>query len=98
LKSAQQDLYFLGDAAHAFPPSLGQGATLAIEDAYFVANSLLQNSMNVEQHYQRAQHIKDCSESAAQHLINNDLDMEVDMWNNKQWLEKMRQIWCFDSF
>ena len=93
LKSAQHDLYFLGDAAHAFPPSLGQGATLAIEDAYFVANSLLQNSMNVEQHYQRAQHIKDCSESAAQHLINNDLDMEVKMWNNKQWLEKMRQIW-----
>jgi len=94
LKSLQHELYFLGDAAHAFPPSLGQGATLAIVDAYFVANRLFQSSLDLEQHYQRAQHIKHCSEIAAQHLINNDLDMEVDMWNDKQWLEKMRQIWC----
>lgn len=28
-------ILYLGDAAHAFPPSLGQGATTAIEDAYY---------------------------------------------------------------
>jgi 2-polyprenyl-6-methoxyphenol hydroxylase-like FAD-dependent oxidoreductase len=93
LKSEKDDLYFLGDAAHAFPPSLGQGATLAIEDAYLIANYILQRNFDLETHYQRIQHIKDCSEYAALHLINNDLNMEIDFWNDKQMLKKMHQIW-----
>ncbi len=32
---------YLGDAAHAFPPSLGQGATSAIEDGYAAAHTTL---------------------------------------------------------
>ncbi|WP_421535065.1 hypothetical protein [Pseudomonas marginalis] len=34
-------ILYLGDAAHAFPPSLGQGATSAIEDAYVASGVLL---------------------------------------------------------
>lgn len=93
LKSAKDDLYFLGDAAHAFPPSLGQGATLAIEDAYFIANNILQSNADLENHVQRIQHIKDCSEYSALHLMNNDVNMEIDFWNDKQMLQKMQQIW-----
>lgn len=93
LKSAIDDLYFLGDAAHAFPPSLGQGATLAIEDAYLIANNILQSNVDLEKHLQRIQHIKECSEYSAMHLMNNDVNMEIDFWNDKQMLQKMQQIW-----
>lgn len=97
LKSKDNDLYFLGDAAHSFPPSLGQGATLAIEDAYWIANSLCSGGdIDLEKHEKRVEHIKNCSEIAAQHLINNDIDMEVCLWNDKIWLNKMKEIWNID--
>lgn len=97
LKSKYCNLFFIGDSAHAFPPSLGQGATLAIEDAFLVANSLFSSNVDLEKHLKRVEHIKNCSEVAAQHLINDDLDMEVRLWNNKTWLEKMQKIWCTEK-
>lgn len=93
LRSTTDELYFLGDAAHAFPPSLGQGATVAIEDAYLVAHHIIQGNLDLELHHQRIKHIKDCSEYSALHLMNNDLDMEIQFWNDKQMLQKMHQIW-----
>jgi 2-polyprenyl-6-methoxyphenol hydroxylase-like FAD-dependent oxidoreductase len=41
---AYGDLVFLGDAAHATTPNLGQGACMAIEDAVVLANCLKKNS------------------------------------------------------
>jgi len=92
-QSKEHNFYFLGDAAHSFPPSLGQGATLAIEDAYFLANHVFENFVNFERHLDRVEHIKNCSEFSAQHLIHHDLEMEINTWNDIKWLDKMQKIW-----
>jgi len=41
---AYQNILFIGDAAHATTPNLGQGACQAIEDAVILTNELTQNN------------------------------------------------------
>lgn len=43
----QKRLCLIGDAAHATTPNLGQGAGQAIEDAYYLAEYLAQNDLEI---------------------------------------------------
>ncbi len=50
------NMCLLGDAAHATTPNLGQGACQAIEDAYYLADCISKNSVNVA--FQKYQQIR----------------------------------------
>ncbi len=76
----KKKILFLGDASHGFCPALGQGATLAIEDACLAAHVLLSSireneSLSValekisEYQMERAMTIRDMSNEAAEHIL-----------------------------
>ena len=73
-------ILFLGDAAHGFSPALGQGATLAIEDACLASHLLLSSIRKNEPlsialdkiskfQLNRAKTIRDMSNEAAEHIL-----------------------------
>lgn len=76
----KQPVLLLGDAAHAIVPTLGQGATLAIEDACVASGIMIEaiksKSFNAEtleqiaeQRIERRQFVSDVSDEASTHLM-----------------------------
>ncbi len=93
----------LGDAAHGFCPSLGQGATLAIEDACLAAQLLLSAISNeqalstaVEQlslcQTDRVSMIRDMSNEAGQHI-----KFSQGASNGQSALSLDRAAWCDEN-
>ena len=87
---------FIGDAAGAIYPSLGQGANISLEDAC-VAAAVFPNVDLVDQlRRPRRDFIKNMSRMHAKHVADADyFDTEIQNWNdpNGPWRMDLKKLW-----
>ena len=51
IKSIYKNIFYIGDAFYAFPPTMAQGASQAIESAYEIFNLIKDNNLDIENVY-----------------------------------------------
>jgi ureidoglycolate hydrolase len=87
---------FIGDAAGAIYPSLGQGANLSLEDVSVVAAAFPDIKLISKLRTVRRDFIKDLSRYHAKHVAEADFfDTEISNWNLEggQWRCDLQKLW-----
>jgi 2-polyprenyl-6-methoxyphenol hydroxylase-like FAD-dependent oxidoreductase/ureidoglycolate hydrolase len=87
---------FIGDAAGAIYPSLGQGANLSLEDVSVVAAAFPDIKLISKLRTVRREFIKDLSRHHAKHVADADFfDTEISNWNTEggQWRCDLQKLW-----
>jgi 2-polyprenyl-6-methoxyphenol hydroxylase-like FAD-dependent oxidoreductase/ureidoglycolate hydrolase len=88
---------FIGDAAGAIYPSLGQGANLSLEDATVAAACFPDVATIASLRSDRRHFIKDMSRKHAMHIAFRDtFEEEINNWNDPEceWRANLRRLWC----
>lgn len=88
---------FIGDAAGAIYPSLGQGANLSLEDAAVAAAAFPDVATIERLRHPRRQFIKEISRQHAMHVsFPEKFEEEVTNWReaSSAWRADLRRLWC----
>lgn len=81
----------MGDAAHSTTPDIGQGGCQAMEDAIYLARSLLINTLDLTDELKRYQN--KCNERTKEMVLRTRCDVThmKDEWVTKAWYEDLRK-------
>jgi 2-polyprenyl-6-methoxyphenol hydroxylase-like FAD-dependent oxidoreductase len=80
----------IGDAAHAFGPVIGQGCSLAMEDAYILASCISNSSQNISQGLEQYEFIRKSIVSELHGFENKQQTMRIT--NNPLFIQQRNQI------